>query len=846
MPLDSPEEDQPDIVVVMPTSRTDAAAEAAGAVGTEPPLAVLGASAAPQAVTLSGAANPADDKAAREEDIKDPEAARQSTSGAPRTDEAVTTSSRQPEDADVAETHVGMTVAVPDGPSAIAEVGVTESQQVGEVAVVTAAPPQVVEQEATVAIVPQFAEEVAVSAGSLVSENVSVSAPPLAEEAVVVTTTPQVGEEVVVTTISPAEDIGVTAEPQVGEESALTTMSQTSEDVVVTSIPDAVKEVGVTTITQASEDIPSATGVASGEASPATNTPQQTSEDLSTNIILHAGEDASVTSDQKSDDSSDVVTALPGDRVQVTVAPLVQESTATAATQPGEEMAAATTIRSGLELTANTVPNSVAEDNVTLRLGEASSASPIVAEAAAVTTAMPDMEETAFTTTYGEVTQAEVTGVDAADKAVPEVAVVPGTEPPQVEMSGAALDAVTGMVVESVTSTLPAVVTALPETVIVTEVVEGIDEVPVTNAVPAATDVINVSTEASVTQEVPVVSEFSAQSTNQSFKTPDDVQTTDVPQEATTEIPEALTTTEAIIEVAVDKVAGQHVADLVSTAGAPEVLVTSSVAPMIEKQDSAVDEAVVPETKPQPVEVENKVVPVDVTTPSPSGLISSESSTASSTSVTETTSGVTRGGVAKPINEAAGQPEAHVSEDVEARPVVAKAGSKVPEAEPSPPSEGRSLTSGDGVVSNPDCPKDVMEADARFFVIVVLLAALSILGVSVVILVMKFRVKPAARRSITMSMCWCLRRARRATITPPFAHHHQHASEVERGKGKQEDYNLASDEDCRADEEVTARAAQQARETSRDMPTWTFCEKSAAAAGPQSPAKEDEVVSSKM
>ncbi|KAE8739950.1 hypothetical protein FOCC_FOCC014522 [Frankliniella occidentalis] len=85
---------------------------------------------------------------------------------------------------------------------------------------------------------------------------------------------------------------------------------------------------------------------------------------------------------------------------------------------------------------------------------------------------------------------------------------------------------------------------------------------------------------------------------------------------------------------------------------------------------------------------------------------------------------------------------------------------------------------------------------------------------------MKFRVKPAARRSITMS--------------------------VERGKGKQEDYNLASDEDCRADEEVTARAAQQARETSRDMPTWTFCEKSAAAAGPQSPAKEDEVVSSKM
>ncbi|KAK3933327.1 Gustatory receptor for sugar taste 43a [Frankliniella fusca] len=76
-------------------------------------------------------------------------------------------------------------------------------------------------------------------------------------------------------------------------------------------------------------------------------------------------------------------------------------------------------------------------------------------------------------------------------------------------------------------------------------------------------------------------------------------------------------------------------------------------------------------------------------------------------------------------------------------------------------------------------------------------------------------------------------------------------SQVERGKGKQqqqeqqEDYNLASDEDCRA-EEVTARAA------SRDMPTWTFCEKgaAAAAAGPQSPApgpaREDEVLCSKI
>ncbi|KAJ1524382.1 hypothetical protein ONE63_010882 [Megalurothrips usitatus] len=88
-------------------------------------------------------------------------------------------------------------------------------------------------------------------------------------------------------------------------------------------------------------------------------------------------------------------------------------------------------------------------------------------------------------------------------------------------------------------------------------------------------------------------------------------------------------------------------------------------------------------------------------------------------------------------------------------------------------------------------------------------------------------------------MCWRLRRsrARRATITPPFAHHHHHAGEVERGKGK-EDYNLASDEDCRADEAVTAAAAAAAMQTT-DMPTWTFCEKGSSA-GPQCPQQQQQ------
>lgn len=74
-----------------------------------------------------------------------------------------------------------------------------------------------------------------------------------------------------------------------------------------------------------------------------------------------------------------------------------------------------------------------------------------------------------------------------------------------------------------------------------------------------------------------------------------------------------------------------------------------------------------------------------------------------------------------------------------------------------------------------------------------------------------------------------------------------------------EDYNLASDEDCRRGEHGEQGATQQ-----QDMPTWTFYEKGVgaparapAAAGPQSPAQspahgapdrnhEDEVLSSKM
>lgn len=84
-------------------------------------------------------------------------------------------------------------------------------------------------------------------------------------------------------------------------------------------------------------------------------------------------------------------------------------------------------------------------------------------------------------------------------------------------------------------------------------------------------------------------------------------------------------------------------------------------------------------------------------------------------------------------------------------------------------------------------------------------------------------------------------------------------SQVERGKGEdyqdckdcrdcKEDYNLASDEDCRAGEAGEGQA--------QDMPTWTFCEKAAMAAtpGPQSPQaqepqvqrEEEEVLCSRM
>ncbi|XP_034237149.1 flocculation protein FLO11-like [Thrips palmi] len=229
------------------------------------------------------------------------------------------------------------------------------------------------------------------------------------------------------------------------------------------------------------------------------------------------------------------------------------------------------------------------------------------------------------------------------------------------------------------------------------------------------------------------------------------------------------------------------------------------------------------------------------------------STPSTATSATGAARSVTRGGTARPINEGT-EEAATKAADVEASAVIGK---------PTPASTG---TARDVLIDSPDCPK--MEADARFIVILVLLAALSVLGVSVVVLVMKFRVKPAARRTISMSMCWCLRwgRARRATITPPFAHNHHQRTEAQvggtkanprTGKGT-EDYNLASDEDCRRGE----LAETHAQHTQQDMPTWTFYEKGVsaagrapAAAGPQSPSspadrkqdkQEDEVLSSKM
>ena len=68
-------------------------------------------------------------------------------------------------------------------------------------------------------------------------------------------------------------------------------------------------------------------------------------------------------------------------------------------------------------------------------------------------------------------------------------------------------------------------------------------------------------------------------------------------------------------------------------------------------------------------------------------------------------------------------------------------------------------------------------------------------------------------------------------------------SQVERGKGKEE-YNLATDEDCRAEE---ARQALEPRQgqgqgQGQDMPTWTFCERS----NDPGPQEDEEVHSSKM
>lgn len=169
----------------------------------------------------------------------------------------------------------------------------------------------------------------------------------------------------------------------------------------------------------------------------------------------------------------------------------------------------------------------------------------------------------------------------------------------------------------------------------------------------------------------------------------------------------------------------------------------------------------------------------DATSPeSPETSASPAASETPVTAASEEWRGVTQAGAARPINEDASSTagplptvarpasEAHLASEppagpeadeeppaeAPARPVVAKPAE--PSAAPSPAnpstSSGRSSNSSNGISSNPDCPKDVMEADVRFIVILVLLAALSILGVSVVVLVMKFRVKP--RRTISMSV----------------------------------------------------------------------------------------------
>ncbi|KAK3933326.1 Zonadhesin [Frankliniella fusca] len=771
MPLEVPEDSQPDIVVVMPTSQPEPAAVVAAASAVPEPIPAPGASGGPQPAADLVAAREAGVGPAEPETVGQ-QSEREGRAPAAAATSAVTTATpREQEEADGDAT---------DSARVAEEVGVSVTAAAGDVVVVGTVLPQVVDDGDVTTGQPQVAEEVPVATGvPQVAEEVPVATgvPQVTEEVAVTTGDPRVGKEVAVTTVSPVgESASVSVLPQVQEAAAVDVDAlQAVDDIAVTAAPasssgkqdgvevaqSTIRQDSIVTVTPAvdvvtnpSEDSAVTTVLPAVEEGPVASTPL-TSEDLSANMISQDGEGVSVSSERQSAES-----AASASQVAVTDA---LRPNATAAAAEAEDVAVVTTGQPVESVSVNITTDSVAED----KAEETETATPAVVEAsaptdhAAVTTAGPDLVESEFSTA-SPVTQ-DVPVVDAADKEVvaPEVAVVTGTEPPQVDVAGAALDAVTNIIVESVTSTVP-VVTARPEAVVVTEVVEGIDEVAVTAAAPTTVDV----TDAPVTREssvsvsasgAPVVSNVPVGAS----KSPEEVYT-----EAVTEALEQ-PTTEAVIEVAVNKDSGQQVADLVSTSGTLEAAAVASASPMTHPLD---------ESKPGSASpAGDKVSAAEATT-------ESVDSTAAASSTTEASSGVTRGGVAQPINQAATQPEqrpeAHVSEEVEARPVVAKAGEA--KAEAARPSQGRSLAGSDGVVSNPDCPKDVMEADARFVVILVLLAALSVLGVSVVVLVMKFRVKPAARRSITMSMCWCLRRARRATITPPFAHshHHQHPGEV--------------------------------------------------------------------